>query len=169
MRRRTIRGRHFLPGLLLLAWQATAAAQGDEAVAVTDLGLYVGWLSYEQYCSRCHGRAGVGSDFAPALPPLIARLTQPEFLRAMEQGYPGTGEALPPWGSEYPTLRTYYEPLWVYLEARGRGRFAGAASGIRGTRLTLRGAGLSQKAVATQCRRRGAARDPARSNGRRMR
>jgi hypothetical protein len=39
----------------------------------------------------------------------------------------GAACALGPWGVENPTLRNYYEPLWSYLEARGRGELPAGA------------------------------------------
>jgi mono/diheme cytochrome c family protein len=122
-----------LRGLLLLTLPTAVAAQSPPVTVVPELERYIGWLTYEQYCSRCHGPAGVGSDFAPALPPRIARMSQAVFLEAMEQGYPGLEGMLGPWSVENPTLRNYYAPLWAYLAARARGelpagalRYAGA-------------------------------------------
>jgi hypothetical protein len=116
----------FLLGLLLVL-PAAVSAQDPPVTEVPELDRYIGWLTYEQYCSRCHGRAAIGSDFAPALPARIGRMSKADFLAAMERGYPGLGGALGPWGVENPTLRNYYEPLWSYLEARGRGELPAGA------------------------------------------
>jgi cytochrome c5 len=99
---------------------APEGASTSGAVCRVDVATYVGWRVFNAQCASCHAQDAVGSSFAPDLSRRMAGMSARDFFRALDDGYLGPAEAMPPRGAN-PDVSRYYQELWTYLSARARG------------------------------------------------
>ena len=100
--------------------ECTAPAAEGDAVCRTDLAVFLGKRTFDEYCASCHARDALGSSFAPNLAERARGLTHDQFMDLLERGYGGEARAMTRWAA-VPAVRNYAEPLWVYLSARAAG------------------------------------------------
>lgn len=89
-----------------------------------DKGTYNGFRRYHASCHTCHGPAGNGSTFAPALKDSVKRLTYGEFLEVVVNGRQvndATGQRVMPGFGTNPNVMNYIQDIWGYLKARADG------------------------------------------------
>jgi len=91
---------------------------------------YSGFRRYHSDCHVCHGPAGDGSSFAPALKDTLKRISYGDFLGIVASGRKNVTTAqenvMPAFGNN-PNVMCYIDDIYVYLKARsddaiGRGR-----------------------------------------------
>jgi methanol metabolism-related c-type cytochrome len=131
---------------LILVCQAGAAradGPGDPAAVTSDDGKYfdkdgnptfsikedgtVDWYTYNGFrryhseCHVCHGPAGEGSSFAPALKESVRRLSYGDFLGIVASGRKNISTAaenvMPAFGDNR-NVMCYIDDIYVYLRAR---------------------------------------------------
>jgi methanol metabolism-related c-type cytochrome len=131
--------------LSLVAWSdiAFADGSGDPAAVTTvdgksldkngdptyliaqdgtvDWYTYSGFRRYHSECHVCHGPAGDGSSFAPALKESLKRIGYGAFLGIVAGGRKNVTTAqenvMPAFG-ENPNVMCYVDDIYVYLRAR---------------------------------------------------
>jgi hypothetical protein len=86
----------------------------------TDLTIFLGKRTFDEYCASCHARDALGSAFAPSLAERARTLTRAQFMNLLERGYGGEAAAMTRW-AEVPAVRTYAVALWAYLSVRATG------------------------------------------------
>jgi methanol metabolism-related c-type cytochrome len=131
---------------LILVFQANAPRAeepGDPAVATSEDGKFfdkdgnptfrvkedgtVDWYTYNGFrryhseCHVCHGPAGNGSSFAPALKDSVKRLSYGDFLGVVASGRKNVNTAqqnvMPAFGDNR-NVMCYIDDIYVYLRAR---------------------------------------------------
>lgn len=112
--------------------ETAVAAAEEEAKPYTvtdgkvDWGTYNGFRRYHSECHVCHGPAGNGSSFAPALTESLKILTYEDFIEVVVNGrkreIPGnpTPSVMPSFGTN-PNVIPYIDDLYAYLKARADG------------------------------------------------
>jgi methanol metabolism-related c-type cytochrome len=100
------------------AGNPTYKVQPDGAV---DWYTYSGFRRYHSDCHVCHGPAGDGSSFAPALKDSIKRISYADFLGIVASGRKNVTTAqenvMPAFGDNR-NVMCYIDDLFVYLRAR---------------------------------------------------
>ena len=92
-----------------------------------DFGTYNGFRRYHSECHVCHGPAGLGSSYAPALMTSLQTLTFPEFVDVVVRGRQGMDNLIMPGFAENMNVLPYLHDLYAYLKARSDGAIPGAA------------------------------------------
>jgi cytochrome c5 len=98
----------------------TATALGTADVCRADVSTYVGWRVFHAQCASCHAADAQGSSFAPDLTRRMRGMDSRAFFAALDEGYLGPDDAMPPRGAN-PDVSRYYNELWSYLSARVSG------------------------------------------------
>ena len=134
-----------LAALMLVSWSSASRADGsgDPAVAKSEDGKYfdkagnptykvqedgaVDWYTYSGFrryhsdCHVCHGPAGDGSSFAPALKDSLKRISYADFLGIVASGRKNVNTAqenvMPAFGDNR-NVMCYIDDIYVYLRAR---------------------------------------------------
>jgi methanol metabolism-related c-type cytochrome len=82
---------------------------------------YSGFRRYHSDCHVCHGPAGEGSSFAPALKDSLKRISHGDFLAIVASGRNNVttaqGNVMPAFGNN-PNVMCYVDDIYVYLRAR---------------------------------------------------
>jgi methanol metabolism-related c-type cytochrome len=82
---------------------------------------YSGFRRYHSDCHVCHGPAGDGSSFAPALKDSLKRISFDDFLGIVAAGRKNVttsqDNVMPAFGSN-PNVMCYIEDIYIYLRAR---------------------------------------------------
>jgi methanol metabolism-related c-type cytochrome len=82
---------------------------------------YSGFRRYHSDCHVCHGPAGDGSSFAPALKDSLKRISFSDFLGIVASGRKNVttsqDNVMPAFGSN-PNVMCYIEDIYIYLRAR---------------------------------------------------
>jgi methanol metabolism-related c-type cytochrome len=82
---------------------------------------YSGFRRYHSDCHVCHGPAGDGSSFAPALKDSLKRISFSDFLGIVAAGRKNVttsqDNVMPAFGSN-PNVMCYIEDIYIYLRAR---------------------------------------------------
>ncbi len=109
---------------------AAVAEEEEKPYKITegkvDWGTYNGFRRYHSDCHVCHGPAGNGSSFAPALTDSLKILTYEDFIEVVVNGrtrvMPGnpTPSVMPEFGTN-PNVVPYLDDLYAYLTARADG------------------------------------------------
>ena len=109
---------------------AAAKPAGAEAPPYTvkgskvDMGTYKGFLYYGDECHRCHGPAGLGSSYAPALVESLKVLTKEQFEETVINGKKEVNTAsdkvMPAFGLN-PDVAENLDNIYSYLKARSDG------------------------------------------------
>jgi mono/diheme cytochrome c family protein len=107
--------RLLIAATLCLATQATAEGRAE---------LHQGYKRYHAVCSHCHGPAGLGSSFGPAL--IEIRPDPDAFRRAVMHGASGPSGEMKGFRNDA-NVAPYVDAILSYIDARaagtlGRGR-----------------------------------------------
>jgi len=82
---------------------------------------YSGFRRYHSDCHVCHGPAGDGSSFAPALKDTLKRISFGDFLGIVASGRKNVTTAqenvMPAFGNN-PNVMCYIDDIYIYLRAR---------------------------------------------------
>ena len=92
-----------------------------------DFGTYNGFRRYHSECHVCHGPAGMGSSYAPALIDSLKTLSFQDFVHVIVQGRQGRENFVMPSFAENMNVLPYLDDLYAYLKARSDGVIPGAA------------------------------------------
>ena len=92
-----------------------------------DFGTYNGFRRYHSECHVCHGPAGLGSSYAPALMKSMEALTFQEFVDVVVRGREGQQNSVMPGFAENMNVLPYLNDLYAYLKARSDGAIPTAA------------------------------------------
>lgn len=89
-----------------------------------DFASYRGFNLYGNICARCHGTAGLGTSFAPALADSLKFMTYHDFVSTVINGRKninsGSNSDMPSFGDN-PTIVRYLDSIYAYLKGRADG------------------------------------------------
>jgi mono/diheme cytochrome c family protein len=89
-----------------------------------DANTYKGFLYYGDECHRCHGPAGLGSSYAPALVDSLKHMTKQQFEETVINGRKEVNTAadkvMPAFGTN-PDVALNLDNIYGYLKARSDG------------------------------------------------
>jgi methanol metabolism-related c-type cytochrome len=86
-----------------------------------DFGTYNGFRRYHSECHVCHGPAGLGSSYAPALMKSLQTLTYNQFVDTVIKGRQGLDEKVMPSFATNMNVLPYISDIYAYLKARSDG------------------------------------------------
>ena len=130
---------HIRPVLTLLAASAVGTALSFQAFAdyksfefspekpyyfedgKVDFGTYNGFRRYHADCHVCHGPAGLGSSYAPALLDSVKDIEWQTFVDVIVRGREGTDNRVMPSFAANPNVLSYMPDIYAYLRARADG------------------------------------------------
>jgi mono/diheme cytochrome c family protein len=122
----------FLMGATLIATSPAARAADATPEAKpyavkdgkVDMGTYKGYLYYGDACMRCHGPAGLGSSYAPALVDSLKRLSKEEVDNTIINGKKDVSASsdlvMPSFGTNQDVVENL-DNIYSYLKARSDG------------------------------------------------
>lgn len=86
-----------------------------------DFGTYNGFRRYHADCHVCHGPAGLGSSYAPALLDSMKTMEWSEYVDVIVQGRTGLdNKVMPPFAAN-PNVLAHVADIYAYLKARADG------------------------------------------------
>lgn len=86
-----------------------------------DFGTYNGFRRYHADCHVCHGPAGMGSSYAPALMESLKAMTWGDFVTVVAQGRVGVdNRVMPSFGQNIDVIKNLSD-IYAYLKARADG------------------------------------------------
>jgi methanol metabolism-related c-type cytochrome len=95
-----------------------------ESDGTTDWYTYSGFRRYHSECHVCHGPAGEGSSYAPALVQSLKTMPYSDFVNVVVNGRTNVGSGqenvMPAFGTN-PNVMCYLDDIYVYLRARANG------------------------------------------------
>ncbi len=86
-----------------------------------DFGTYNGFRRYHSECHVCHGPAGLGSSYAPALLKSMSSLSYGEFVNVIAAGRTGMNNLVMPGFAGNDNVTPYINDIYAYLKARADG------------------------------------------------
>lgn len=86
-----------------------------------DFGTYNGFRRYHSECHVCHGPAGLGSSYAPALMKSMQVLDFNQFVNVVIHGRVGLDERVMPSFASNMNVLPYLNDIYAYLKARADG------------------------------------------------
>jgi len=86
-----------------------------------DFGTYNGFRRYHSECHVCHGPAGLGSSYAPALLKSLQDLTYNQFVDVVVRGRTGMNNMVMPSFADNMNVLPYLPDIYAYLKARSDG------------------------------------------------
>jgi methanol metabolism-related c-type cytochrome len=86
-----------------------------------DFGTYNGFRRYHSECHVCHGPAGLGSSYAPALMNSMQILTFDQFVTVVIQGRKGLDNRVMPSFATNMNVLPFVNDIYGYLKARADG------------------------------------------------
>jgi methanol metabolism-related c-type cytochrome len=86
-----------------------------------DFGTYNGFRRYHSECHVCHGPAGMGSSYAPALMKSLQDLTYQQFMNVIIKGREGVNNTVMPSFASNMNVLPYLNDIYAYLKARSDG------------------------------------------------
>jgi methanol metabolism-related c-type cytochrome len=101
-------------------------AEGNPTFKVTEDGTvdwytYSGFRRYHAECHTCHGPAGDGSTYAPALTGSLQKLSYSDFMDVVVNGRVNVSASqhnvMPAFGTN-PNVMCYLDDIYIYLRAR---------------------------------------------------
>ena len=104
-------------------------ANGDPTFNVTEDGTvdwytFSGFRRYHSDCHVCHGPAGAGSSYAPALTDSLKNINYGDFLEVVTNGRQkvggGQNSVMPAFGVNQ-NVMCYADDIYIYLRARANG------------------------------------------------
>ena len=92
-----------------------------------DFGTYNGFRRYHSECHVCHGPAGLGSSYAPALMKSMETMTFAQFVDVVVRGRQQRANFVMPGFAENMNVLPYLNDIYAYLKARSDGAIPTAA------------------------------------------
>ncbi len=86
-----------------------------------DFGTYNGFRRYHADCHVCHGPAGLGSSYAPALLDSMKTMEWSDYVNVIVQGRQGLDNKVMPSFAGNPNVLTHVADIYAYLKARADG------------------------------------------------
>ena len=86
-----------------------------------DFGTYNGFRRYHADCHVCHGPAGLGSSYAPALLESLKTLSWQDFVDTVVRGRVGMNNMVMPSFAANTDVLNYMPDIYAYLKARSDG------------------------------------------------
>lgn len=86
-----------------------------------DFGTYNGFRRYHSECHVCHGPAGMGSSYAPALMKSMQVLNFDQFVNVVIHGRTGLDQRVMPSFASNLNVLPYLSDIYAYLKARSDG------------------------------------------------
>ena len=86
-----------------------------------DFGTYNGFRRYHSDCHVCHGPAGLGSSYAPALLESLKYMSYGDFANTVAAGRVGSDTSVMPAFASNPDVMLYMQDIYAYLKARSDG------------------------------------------------
>ncbi|MET0069220.1 MAG: c-type cytochrome [Candidatus Thiodiazotropha sp.] len=86
-----------------------------------DFGTYNGFRRYHADCHVCHGPAGMGSAYAPALLESLKVMSYGDFVNAVVTGREGMDNKIMPSFAQNVDVIKYIADIYAYLKARADG------------------------------------------------
>ncbi|MES9864078.1 MAG: c-type cytochrome [Candidatus Thiodiazotropha sp. LLP2] len=86
-----------------------------------DFGTYNGFRRYHADCHVCHGPAGLGSSYAPALTESLRVMTWGDFVNVVISGRQGIDNRIMPAFAQNVDIVTNLSDIYAYLKARSDG------------------------------------------------
>jgi methanol metabolism-related c-type cytochrome len=86
-----------------------------------DFGTYNGFRRYHSECHVCHGPAGMGSSYAPALMKSLQDLSYNQFVDVVVRGRTGMNNMVMPSFADNMNVLPYLPDIYAYLKARSDG------------------------------------------------
>lgn len=86
-----------------------------------DFGTYNGFRRYHSECHVCHGPAGLGSSYAPALMKSLQDLSYQQFVDVIVKGRQGANNLVMPSFAANMNVLPYMNDIYAYLKARSDG------------------------------------------------
>lgn len=86
-----------------------------------DFGTYNGFRRYHSECHVCHGPAGLGSSYAPALMKSLQDLSYQQFVDVIIKGRQGPNQQVMPSFATNMNVLPYMNDIYAYLKARSDG------------------------------------------------
>jgi methanol metabolism-related c-type cytochrome len=86
-----------------------------------DFGTYNGFRRYHSECHVCHGPAGLGSSYAPALMTSLEAMTYNQFVDVIIRGRQGQNQQVMPSFADNMNVLPYLNDIYAYLKARSDG------------------------------------------------
>jgi methanol metabolism-related c-type cytochrome len=86
-----------------------------------DFGTYNGFRRYHSECHVCHGPAGLGSSYAPALIKSVEVIPYEEFIQVIVNGRQGANQSVMPGFAGNMNVTPYMNDIYAYLRARADG------------------------------------------------
>ncbi|MCG7945488.1 MAG: cytochrome C [Candidatus Thiodiazotropha taylori] len=86
-----------------------------------DFGTYNGFRRYHADCHVCHGPAGLGSSYAPALLESLKVMTWGDFVNVVISGREGRDNMIMPSFAKNVDIVTNLSDIYAYLKARADG------------------------------------------------
>lgn len=86
-----------------------------------DFGTYNGFRRYHSECHVCHGPAGMGSSYAPALMKSLQDLSYSQFVDIVVRGRTGLNNMVMPSFADNMNVLPYLPDIYGYLKARSDG------------------------------------------------
>ncbi len=83
-----------------------------------DYGTYNGFRRYHSECHVCHGPAGMGSSYAPALMTSMTVLSFDQFVTVVIQGRTGLDNRVMPSFASNQNVLPHMSDIYAYLKAR---------------------------------------------------
>lgn len=90
-----------------------------------DFGTYNGFRRYHSECHVCHGPAGLGSSYAPALLQSLQEMPYTEFIDVIVRGKQGLDQQVMPSFATNMNVLPYMNDIYAYLKARSDGVIGG--------------------------------------------
>ena len=86
-----------------------------------DFGTYNGFRRYHSECHVCHGPAGLGSSYAPALLKSLQALSYQQFVDVVIKGRQGANQQVMPSFASNMNVLPFMNDIYAYLKARSDG------------------------------------------------
>jgi mono/diheme cytochrome c family protein len=86
-----------------------------------DFGTYNGFRRYHADCHVCHGPAGLGSSYAPALLESLKVMTWGDFVNVVISGREGIDNKIMPSFAKNADIVANLSDIYAYLKARADG------------------------------------------------
>jgi methanol metabolism-related c-type cytochrome len=86
-----------------------------------DFGTYNGFRRYHADCHVCHGPAGLGSSYAPALMESLKVMSWGDFVNVVVSGREGMDNRVMPAFAKNPDVIANLSDIYAYLKARADG------------------------------------------------
>jgi methanol metabolism-related c-type cytochrome len=93
----------------------------DQNAKRVDFGTYNGFRRYHADCHVCHGPAGMGSSYAPALMDSLQSLSYNEFVDVIVRGKQSAENLVMPSFAANMNVMPYIQDMYAYLKARSDG------------------------------------------------